>query len=134
VSEDDVARGPRGGHDLSTPGLALLATVAFLVELALFGGVGVIAYTAVGGGAAAWLSAVAATAAVLVLWGLFMAPKGRLRLGPGPRTLLAVVLCAGTAAGLLHAGWTWWGWFVGVAGLAVAAAQTVLHEAPAPSR
>ena len=51
----------------------------------------------------------------------------------GARTLLALLLCAGTAVGLVLTGWTWWGWFVGVAGLAVVAAQTVLHG-PAPGR
>ena len=111
---------------LTTPSLVLLAGLAFVTELALFGGVGAIAYAAVGGGVGAWVAAAAATSAVLVVWGLFMAPKGRLRLGPGLRTLIAVVLCAATAVGLLRAGWTWWGWFVAVAGLAVVAAQSVL--------
>ena len=50
--------------------------VAFAVELALFGGVGAIAYEVVGGGLAGWLAAAAATAAILiVVWGLLMAPK-----------------------------------------------------------
>lgn len=123
-----MSAGPGGGHALSTPGLALLAALAFVVELALFGGVGAVAYAAVGSGLGAWLAALAATAAVLVLWGMFMAPKGRWRLGAGARTLIALVLCAGTAYGLVAAGWTAWGWFVGVAGLAVVAAQSVLSE------
>jgi hypothetical protein len=108
-----------GGHQLSTPGLVLLAAVAFVVELALFGGVGAVAYAAAGRGVGGWVAGVVATLAVLALWGLFMAPRGRRRLGPGVRTLLALVLCVGTAVGLVLAGWTWWGWFVGVAGLAV---------------
>ena len=57
---------------VSTPSLLVLAVLAFAVELALFGGVGAIAYVAVGGGVAGW------------------------------------------------------GWFVGVAGVAVVAAQAVL--------
>jgi hypothetical protein len=124
VTEPEPARESLvpGGHRLTTPGLVVLATVAFVVEVALFGGVG-----AVGGGPAGWLAAAVATAAVLVLWGLFMAPKGARRLSPGVRTLVAFLLCAATAAGLVWAGWTWWGWFVGIAGLAVVAAQMVLH-------
>ena len=132
----DAAPPPGPAHDpaaVTTPALLILATVAFVTELALFGGVGAIAYAAVGGGAGAWLAGLAATAAVLVLWGLFMAPRGRLRLGAGARTVLALLLCAGTAVGLVLAGWTWWGWFVGLAGLAVVAAQTVLHG-PGPER
>ncbi len=129
TDEEAPREGPEpGGHRLTTPGLVLLATVAFVVEVALFGGVGAVAYAAVGGGVAGWLAAAAATAVVLVLWGLFMAPKGSRRLPPGVRQVVAFVLCTGTAVGLVWAGWTWWGWFVGVAGLAVVAAQTVLHE------
>ncbi len=129
----DATPPPAPAHDpaaITTPALLLLATVAFVTELALFGGVGAIAWSAVGGGALAWLAAGAATAAVLVLWGLFMAPRGRRRLGAGTRTVLALLFCAGTAVGLVLTGWTWWGWFVGVAGLAVVAAQTVLHGPP----
>ncbi|MBT9256438.1 YrdB family protein [Phycicoccus sp. MAQZ13P-2] len=117
---------------MSTPVLALLALVAFVTELALFGGVGALAHHAVGGGAAGWAAAVVATLLVLVLWGLFMAPKARLRLAPGPRTAAAVVLVYGVAFGLLAAGWTGWAWFVGVAGLVVVAAQTVLHRPAEP--
>ncbi len=108
---------PGPAHDaavFTTPALLLLAVVAFVTELALFGGVGAIAFAAVGGGAGAWFAAAAATALVVVLWGLFMAPRGRRRLGPVPRTVLALLLCTGAAIGLVLAGWTWWGWFVGV--------------------
>jgi len=123
-------RTPGPAHDaaaITTPALFLLAAVAFVTELALFGGVGAVAYAAAGGGVGAWLAGAAATAAVLVFWGLFMAPRARRRLGVGARTLLALLLCAGTAVGLVLAGWTWWGWYVGVAGLVVVAAQSVLH-------
>ncbi|MBD3784073.1 MAG: DUF2568 domain-containing protein [Micrococcales bacterium] len=130
--DDDRSLVP-GGHRLSTPGLVALAAVAFVVELALFGGVAVVTHDLVGGGASGWALGVLATVVVLVLWGLFMAPKGRRRLRPGPRTAWAVVLVYAVALGLLAGGHTGWAWFVGVAGLAVVAAQTVLHEAaPAP--
>ena len=68
-------------------------------------------------------------AAVILVWGLFMAPKGRFRLGPLPRVVVAAALCLVTAYGLVDAGWSLWGWFVGIAGLAVVAAQLVLPTA-----
>lgn len=113
---------------MTTPALALVALVAFVTELALFGGVGALAHHAAGGGAAGWAAAVGATLLVLVLWGLFMAPKARLRLAQGPRTVAAIVLVYGVAFGLLAIERTGWAWFVGIAGLAVVAAQTVLHR------
>lgn len=118
-----------GGHRLTTPGLVVLAAVAFVVELALFGGVGAVALRAAGGGVTGWVAALAATAAVLVLWGVFMAPRGRRRLAPGPRTALAALLVYATAVGLVLEGFTVWGWFLGVAGVAVVVAQTVLQPA-----
>lgn len=113
---------------MSLPALALLAAVAFVVELALFGGVGVVVHDLVGGGLAGWAAGVTAVVVVLVLWGLFMAPKARKRLAPGPRALVATALVYGVAFGLLRADHTGWAWFVGVAGLVVVAAQTVLHR------
>ena len=133
----EVRRSPTPGHGpdlVSTPSLLALAVVAFVVELALFGGVGAIVFDAAGRGWAGWLAAVAATALVLVVWGLFVAPKGRRRLGTGGRVLLSGALCVATAYGLVTAGWPWWGWFVGVAGLVVVAAQVVLPQAPAGER
>ena len=123
---------PTPGHGpelFSTPSLLALAFVAFAVELALFGGVGAVAHGAVGGGLRGWLAAAVATAGVIVLWGLFMAPKGKFRLAPGVRVVVASALCLATAYGLVDAGWSVWGWFVGIAGLAVVAAQLVLPTA-----
>jgi hypothetical protein len=120
---------PTPGHGpelFSTPSLLALAVVAFVVELALFGGVGAIAHHASGGGLRGWVAAAAATVAVLVLWALFMAPKGKFRLGPGARVVVAAILVLATAYGLVDAGWSAWGWFVGIAGVAVVAAQLVL--------
>jgi Protein of unknown function (DUF2568) len=128
-----VSERPTPGHGpavLSTPGLVVLAVVAFAVELALFGGVGAIAYAAVGEGPTAWLAALAGTAAVVLLWALFMAPKARFRLPAGARLVVAAALCLGTAYGLVTSGFSVWGWFVGVAGLAVVAAQVALPTAP----
>lgn len=118
---------------MSTPALVLLALVAFATEVALFVGVGAVAHHLVGGGAGGWVAGILASALVLVLWGVFMAPKARLRLTPWPRTAVAVLLVYGTAFGLRGAGWTGWAWFVGVAGLAVVAAQTVLQRPADPA-
>lgn len=111
---------------IGTPSLLALAVVAFIVELALFGGAGVVAHDAVEGGLAGWLAGVLATGVVLLLWGVFMAPKARFRLAQGPRLLAALLLTVGTAYGLVETGHQRWGWFVGLAGLAVVAAQAVL--------
>jgi hypothetical protein len=125
--------GPAHGPEVvSTPSLLALAVVAFAVELALFGGVGAIAYVAVGGGVAGWVAAAVATAAVLLLWGVLMAPRSRRRLPTGPRRVLSAVLCVATAVGLVMAGLPLWGWFVGLAGVAVVAAQVVLPPAGSP--
>ncbi len=126
MTEDPTVPGPQL---VSTPTLLVLAVLAFAVELALFGGVGAIAYVAVGGGVAGWLAALVATAAVVVMWGVLMAPRARHRLGTGPRLLVSAVLSVATAVGLVLAGLPLWGWFVGVAGVAVVAAQAVLPGA-----
>ena len=126
MSGDPTVPGPQL---VSTPSLLVLAVLAFAVELALFGGVGAIAYVAVGGGVAGWLAALAGTAAVVVLWGVLMAPRARHRLGTGPRLLVSAVLSVATAVGLVLAGLPLWGWFVGVAGVVVVAAQAVLPGA-----
>ena len=127
---------PTPGHGpelFSTPSLLALAFVAFVVELALFGGVGAIAHACGRGGLRGWLAAAAATAAVIVLWGLFMAPKGKFRLGPGAR----VVVVRPRSAWPRHTA-SWmpggrsWGWFVGIAGVAVVAAQLVLPTSDTP--
>jgi len=125
-------RTPTPGHGadlISTPSLLALAVVAFAVELALFGGVGAIAYEVVGGGLAGWLAAAAATAAILVVWGLLMAPKAKRRLTTTPRLVVSAALCLGTAYGLITVGHPWWGWFVGLAGIAVVVAQVALPQA-----
>ena len=114
---------------VSTPSLLALAVTAFVVELALFGGVGAVAYDAAGAGLRGWVSAAVATAAVLVLWGLLIAPKAPYRLPTGARLVATAALCVGTAYGLVQAGFTTWGWFVGVAGLAVVTAQLVIPTA-----
>ena len=124
-------RTPTPGHGadlMSTPSLFALAVVAFVVELALFCGVGAIAYELAGGGLTGWLAAAVATVAILVLWGLLVAPKARRRLATGPRLVVTAALCVGTAAGLLATGHPWWGGFVGVAGIAVVVAQVALPQ------
>lgn len=135
MSDDAPQRAaPTPGHGadlMSTPTLFALAVVAFAVELALFGGVGAIAYEVAGGGLRGWLAAAAATAGILVLWGLFMAPRAKRRLATTPRLVVSAALCIGTAYGLVQTGHPWWGWFVGVAGIAVVVAQVALPQADA---
>ena len=123
-----------GAERVSTSSLLALAITAFVVELALFGGVGAIAHQGAGGGLRGWLAALLATAAVLLLWGLLVAPKARFRLGATARVVVSAALCVGTAYGLVQADRPWWGWFVVLAGLAVVAAQLVLptHHDRAP--
>jgi hypothetical protein len=135
VSDDAPLRPtPRPGHGadlMSTPSLFALAVVAFAVELALFCGVGAIAHELAGGGLAGWVAAAGATVAVLVLWGLLVAPKARRRLATGPRLVVTAALCVGTAVGLVATGHPWWGGFVGVAGIAVVVAQAALPQVEA---
>ena len=104
--------------------------VAFVVELALFGGVGAIAFRAAGGdGPGGWPPSPrpgSSCSSGACSWH----PSGRLRLGTGARVLLSGALCVGTAYGLIAADWPGWGWFVGLAGLVVVAAQVVLPTAP----
>lgn len=138
MSGDAAPEGrPTPGHGadlMSTPTLFALAVVAFAVELALFGGAGAIAYEAVGGGAAGWLAAAVGTLVVVGFWGLFMAPKAKRRLATRPRLVVSALLCLVTAVGLVGVGHPWWGWFVGVAGVAVVAAQAVLPQVEAEER
>ncbi|MGL5909294.1 MAG: YrdB family protein [Phycicoccus sp.] len=124
---------PRAGDPRlwSTPALLVVAVVAFVVEVAIFGGLGWLGHRAVGGGVAGWATGLTLTVVALVLWGLFMAPRARRRLGSGLRVIVSGVLVAGTAYALVREGTTAWGWFVGVAGAAVVAAQVTLPE-PAP--
>ena len=61
-----------------------------------------------------------------------MSPKGKFRLGAGTRVVVSAVLCLATAYGLVDAGWSVWGWFVGIAGVAVVAAQVVLPTSDTP--
>jgi hypothetical protein len=126
---------PGHGPDLmSTPSLLALAVVAFVVELALFGGVALIFYQAGGGGLGGWLTAAVATAGILAFWGLLMAPRAKRRLATTPRLVVSGLLCLFTAYGLLQGGYPWWGGFVGIAGIAVVAAQVALPRAGSEAR
>ncbi len=138
MSDDAPRRDtPTPGHGaelMSTPSLVALAVVAFAVELALFGGVGAIAYEVVGGGLTGWLAAAVATAGIVGFWGLLMAPRAKRRLTTTSRLVVSAALCIGTAVGLVGVGHPWWGWFVGIAGIAVVAAQVALPQADAQPR
>ena len=118
---------------VSTPGLLALAVVAFVVELALFGGVGAIAFRAAGGGWAGWLAAIAPRPdSSWLVWGHFVAPKvsvpARHR-RPCPASRRRPMRGHGLRARQPRAGRAGDG-SSGVAGLAVVAAQVVLPTAP----
>ena len=93
-----MSQAPAPGHGdlVSTPHLLVLAVVAFVVEVALFGGVGGIAYELAGGGLGGWVAAAAGTAAVVILWGLFVAPKARFHLSTGRVLSLPAVIPVNT--------------------------------------
>ena len=136
---DEAPQGstPTPGHGpdlMSTPSLLALAVVAFVVELALFGGVALIFYQSGGGDLGGWLSAAVATAGILTFWGLLMAPRAKRRLATTPRLVVSGLLCLFTAYGLLQGGYPWWGGFVGIAGIAVVAAQVALPRAGSEAR
>ena len=116
---------------MRNPSLALLAVTAFVVELALFLGVGAVAYEVADGGLAGAAAAVVAVAVVLTVWGLFIAPKARLRLTTAPRAAVSVLLCLGTGWGLIATGHLRWGLVVALAGVLIVAAQVVLPQAEA---
>lgn len=81
----------------SGPGLAVLLTVRFLLELGALAGIFVgVAFA--GDGPTRWLLAVAVTSAAAAAWGAFVAPKARWRLRD-PRRLIVelLVFFAGTA-------------------------------------
>ncbi len=118
---------------MRTPSLALLAVTAFVVELALFLGVGAVAWEAAGGGLAGAAAAVIAVVVVLAVWGLFIAPKARLRFTTVPRAVVSVLLCLCTGWGLVATGHQRWGLVVALAGVIIVAAQVVLPHAEAES-
>ena len=136
---DEAPQGstPTPGHGpdlMSTPSLLALAVVAFVVELALFGGVALIFYQSGGGDLGGWLSAAVATVGILAFWGLFMAPRATRRFPTTLRLVVSALLCLFTAYGLLQGGYPWWGGFVGIAGIAVVAAQVALPRAGSEAR
>ena len=113
---------------MSTPSLLALAVVAFAVELALFGGVGAIAYEVVGGGLAGWLGRGRRDGRHPRGVGPAHGPEGETAADHHPAPGGVGALCLGTAYGLITVGHPWWGWFVGIAGIAVVVAQVALPQ------
>ena len=112
-----------------SPGLALLGITAFVVEVALFVGIGVVAFELGGGGFSGSVAAVLALVATAVAWGLFVAPRAIRRLPTVPRAAVSVALCIATGTGLVVVGHPRWGWVVALAGAVIVAAQVVVPHA-----
>jgi len=71
---------------------AILLTLRFLLELALIAAVGAGAWEIAGGGAPGAFAASVAAAAVVVVWGLAIAPRAKRRLPDPARLMLEMVL------------------------------------------
>ena len=131
-------RTPTPGHGadlMSTPSLLALAVVAFAVELALFGGVGAIAYEVVGGGLAGWLGGGRRDGRHPRVLGGVHGTQGQAAAGHRRRAWWCRRCCASSPpTGWSRVGYPWWGWFVGIAGIAVVAAQVALPQAGPEAR
>jgi hypothetical protein len=77
----------------------------FLLELGALVAVGYWGFTT-GSGAWAWILGLGAPLAVVVFWGLLVAPKARFPQSPRARALLGLVVFALATAALLDAGST----------------------------
>jgi hypothetical protein len=71
---------------------AILLTLRFLLELALIAAFGAGAWEIVGGGAPGAFAASIAAAAVIIVWGLAIAPRAKRRLPDPARLMLEMVL------------------------------------------
>ena len=110
--------------------VGILLLLRFLLELALIAAVGAGAWDLAGGGAAGALAAGIAAAAVVVIWGLAIAPKARRRLPDPARLMLEMVLFV--TGGLAATGQTLLGIVFAMTSAAVAVAVRQLSGGTAP--
>lgn len=128
VTAPDSPERPVGVHHLS----AALAACAFLLELVAFGALGYAGWQ-LGSGIAQLLLVFAVPTAAIVVWGLFVAPKARVRL-PGPaRIAIELAVYAAAVVGLLLAGAVPAGVVLAVAVTAFQVTRAATrHRAPTP--
>ena len=115
----------------------VLGLLAFVIEFAFMVGVFMLASGVVGGaggaggagaGVAGTVAGVVAVVVVAVLWGLFVAPRARLRLPKVPRALAAGGAVGVVGAGLLGLGHQRFGLVLLGAGLVLVLAQLALDD------
>ena len=112
--------------------VGILLVLRFLLELALIAAVGAGAWTVAGGEAAGALAASIAAAAVVVIWGLAIAPKARRRLPDPARLMLEMVLFVTGGLALAATGQTLLGIVFAMTSAAVAVAVRQLSGGTAP--
>ena len=112
--------------------VGILLVLRFLLELALIAAVGAGAWDLAGGEAAGALAASIAAAAVVVIWGLAIAPKARRRLPDPARLMLEMVLFVTGGLALVATGQTLLGIVFAMTSAAVAVAVRQLSGGTAP--
>lgn len=112
--------------------VGILLVLRFLLELALIAAVGAGAWDLAGGEAAGALAASIAAAAVVVIWGLAIAPKARRRLPDPARLMLEMVLFVTGGLALAATGQTLLGIVFAMTSAAVAVAVRQLSGGTAP--
>ncbi|PRY51630.1 uncharacterized protein DUF2568 [Knoellia remsis] len=112
--------------------LIVLGLLAFVIEFAFMVGVFMLASGLVGGGASGAVIGVLAVVLVAVLWGLFVAPRARMRIPKVPRALAAGGAVVVVGAGLLGLGHQRFGLVLLGAGLVLVLAQLALDDGPPP--
>ncbi|MCR6485318.1 YrdB family protein [Amycolatopsis sp. OK19-0408] len=106
----------------------VVLTIRFLTELALLGGLA-LAGTQIGGGVAlAIVDAVLLPVVAAAIWGLFIAPRARRRLGEPARFLVEFALFAATGVVLVLVGWVAAGIALAVVGIGIAALTRVVAK------
>ena len=112
--------------------VGILLLLRFLLEIALIAAVGAGAWDLAGGEAAGALAASIAAAAVVVIWGLAIAPKARRRLPDPARLMLEMVLFVTGGLALAATGQTLLGIVFAMTSAAVAVAVRQLSGGTAP--
>lgn len=110
----------RGGYSGE---VIILASIALLIEVMLWVGLALLGMTAW-----SWVGALGAFVAALLVWAVFMSPKGRWRLAPWPRAIIAVGLCLVVGMNLVDTGWVTYGVLLTIGGVVLGVAELVLPD------